>query len=164
VVSTTYQYGNDGTSITGMRVTANGTGTNTNSEVQSAGIHLEYTQSNIKYDTTGRATSYHLKTTQVEHYESFKQVQKGISRKVKSQWKTESVTTESDVQVLEFDGFGRQVHTVTTSQRNDVNKTWSQTDTVIKSFDEQGRAKDVKRTSDSVVTDSVFQALATFRL
>jgi hypothetical protein len=152
VVVTTYQYSANGTSISGMKVTAEGTGTNTNSEVQAMGIHLTYTQSNIKYDSTGRATSYHLKTTQIEHYESFKQVQKGYRRKVASAWKTESVTTESDVQVLEFDGFGRQIHTVTTSQRNDVNQTWSQTDTVIKSFDEQGRAKDVKRTTDTRMT------------
>jgi hypothetical protein len=149
VVSTFYQYGENGSSISGMTVTANGTGTNKNSEVQAKGISLTYQQSNIKYDTTGRAISYHLSTTQVEHYEYFKQVQKGISRKVKSGWKTESVTTDSDVEVLEFDGFGRQIHTVTTSQRNDVNKTWSKTDSVIKSFDEQGRAKDVKRTTDS---------------
>jgi hypothetical protein len=69
VVVTTYQYSANGTSISGMKVTAEGTGTNTNGEVQAQGIHLSYKQSNIKYDTTGRATSYHLKTTQMEHYD-----------------------------------------------------------------------------------------------
>lgn len=152
VVSTTYQYGKDGTSISGMTVTATGTGTNTNSEVQAMGIHLTYKQSNIKYDTTGRATSYHLKTTQIEHYDYFKQVQKGLKRKNAKKSGTGSITTESVVTVLEFDGFGRQTHTIVESQKNDMGKSWSRTDTTVKSFDESGRVKDVDRKTESRMT------------
>ena len=152
VVVTTYQYSANGTSISGMKVTAEGTGTNTNGEVQAQGIHLSYTQSNIKYDSVGRATSYHLKTTQIEHYDYYTQVQKGLKRKNARKSVTEAVTTESDVQVLEFDGFGRQVHTVVESNRSDKGKTWTQTDTRVKSFDEYGRAKDVDRQTQSRVT------------
>jgi hypothetical protein len=81
-----------------------------------------------------------------------KQVQKGLKRKNAKKSATEAVTTESDVQVLEYDGFGRQVHTITTSQRNDRNKVWTQTDARVKSFDSAGRALDVERFTQSKAT------------
>ncbi|MBL0058260.1 MAG: hypothetical protein IPP35_03940 [Elusimicrobia bacterium] len=90
--------------------------------------------------------------TQVEKYDYVKQVQKGLKRKNAKKSATESVTTESDVQVLEYDGFGRQVHTITTSQRNDRNKVWTQTDARVKSFDSAGRALDVERYTQSKAT------------
>lgn len=80
------------------------------------------------------------------------QVQKGLKRKTARKSVTESVTTESDVQVLEFDGFCRAVHTIVESNRSDKNKTWTRTDTRVKTFDDQGRAKDVERHTQSKMT------------
>jgi hypothetical protein len=151
-VAISYDYGNDGSSLSGMRVLAYGTGTHKEKSVQAAGIRLEYHQKNMKYDAVGRVTGYKLITTQVERYQYYKQGQSGLKRKVKSAWTTGAVTTVSDVVVKEYDGYGRQVHTVVTSQRNDINRTWTRTETIVKSFDDQGRVKDVKRTTDSKIT------------
>jgi hypothetical protein len=151
-VAISYDYGNDGSSLSGMRVLAYGTGTHKEKSVQAAGIRLDYHQKNMKYDGVGRVTGYKLITTQVERYQYYKQGQSGLKRKVKSAWTTGSVTTVSDVVVKEYDGYGRQVHTVVTSQRNDINRTWTRTETIVKSFDDQGRVKDVKRTTDSKIT------------
>ncbi|MBK9694669.1 MAG: hypothetical protein IPO76_04640 [Elusimicrobia bacterium] len=151
-VAITYEYSNGGTSMSGMRVRAFGTGTHKEKTVQAAGIRLDHYQKNMRYDDVGRVTGYKLISTQVERYQYYKQGQSGLKRKVKSAWTTGAVTTVSDVEVLEYDGFGRQVHTVVTSERNDINKTWTRTETVVKSFDDQGRVKDVRRTTDSKLT------------
>ena len=151
-VAITYEYSNGGSSLSGMRVRAFGTGTHKEKTVQAAGIRLDHYQKNMRYDSVGRVTGYKLISTQVERYQYYKQGQSGLRRKVKSAWTTGAVTTVSDVEVKEYDGFGRQVHTVVTSQRNDINKTWTRTETIVKSFDDQGRAKDVKRTTDSKMT------------
>ncbi|MBL0058272.1 MAG: RHS repeat protein [Elusimicrobia bacterium] len=151
-MTTTYGYDAGSGLLSSMKVTADGTGVHANGEVQAMGIHLTYHQSAIRYDSVGRVTGYHQSVTQVEHYEYVKQTQKGLKRKNSKKSATESVTTETDVQVLEYDGFGRQVHTITTSQRNDRNKVWTQTDTRVKSFDDQGRALDVERKTQSKAT------------
>ncbi|MBL0059329.1 MAG: alpha/beta hydrolase [Elusimicrobia bacterium] len=151
-MTTTYGYDAGSGLLSSMKVTADGTGVHANGEVQAMGIHLTYHQSAIKYDSLGRITSYHQSVTQVEKYDYVKQVQKGLKRKNAKKSATESVTTESDVQVLEYDGFGRQVHTITTSQRNDRNKVWTQTDARVKSFDDHGRALEVERFTQSKAT------------
>jgi YD repeat-containing protein len=151
-MTSTYEYDAGTGLLSSMKVTANGTGVHANAEVQARGIHLTYQQSNIQYDSVGRVTGYHQKVTQVEHYEYVKQVQKGLKRKNARKSGTGSITTESVITVLEFDGFGRQTHTIVESQRNDPNKTWTRTDTLVKSFDSNGRALDVERHTESKMT------------
>src|SRR5262249_3029730 len=123
-----------------------------NGEVQAWGIHLSYRQYGIQYNGQGQVTGYRQSVSQIEHYQFVRQVQKGFKRKMVTSWTTGMVTAESNVQVLEYDGYGRQIHTVVESQRNDRNRVWSRTDTRIKSFDAQGRALDVERHTESKLT------------
>jgi hypothetical protein len=151
-VSTRYEYDPSTGHMSAMYVTANGTGKHSNGEIQALGIQLTYSQTDIKYNNAGQVTGYHQVVKQIEHYCYYKQSQKGLKRKVKTVWTTGMLTTESDVQVLEYDSYGRQIHTVTTSQQNDPSQTWTRTESKIKSFDDHGRVKDVTRTTDSRLT------------
>ncbi len=151
-VSTRYEYDPSTGHMSAMHVTANGTGKHSNGEIQALGIQLTYSQTDIKYNNAGQVTGYHQVVKQIEHYCYYKQSQKGLKRKVKTVWTTGMLTTESDVQVLEYDSYGRQIHTVTTSQQNDPSQTWTRTESKIKSFDDHGGVKDVTRTTDSRLT------------
>jgi hypothetical protein len=149
VVTTSYQYYADSNSLMSLRVTANGTGTHTNGLVQAKGIHLDYLQTNMRYDSQGRLTGYRQKVTQIEYHEYSKMVNKGLGKKKRGGARCESVTTVSDVEVLEFDAFGRQVLTRTVSQRSDYNRTYSEDTSRVLAFDSMGRASKTERTSYS---------------
>ncbi|MBL0349606.1 MAG: RHS repeat protein [Elusimicrobia bacterium] len=147
-----YEYANGSSSISGQWVTAHGAGFNAEDSVRAAGIDLNHHEYGMRYDSVGRVTAYKAASTQIEKYDYYKQGQKGLKRSVKKGAATGAVTTESDVIVTEFDGFGRTVRSVTESQRNDLNHTWTRTETLVKSFDTNGRALDVERRTDSKMT------------
>ncbi|MGQ0644393.1 MAG: hypothetical protein ACT4O3_02760 [Elusimicrobiota bacterium] len=148
-VVTAYTYYGNSNLMSGVHVNASGSGKHSNGEVQARGIRLEYAQSKIKYDSQGRVTGYTQKVTQVEHYNYQKSVRSGIRKKNRGGAKTEAVTTTTVVSDIQYDDYGRQTHSVSESQRNDFNKTWSRTETFTRTFDSMGRALLVERHSQS---------------
>ncbi|HRY28884.1 MAG TPA: hypothetical protein P5079_02470 [Elusimicrobiota bacterium] len=151
-VKTVYVYAGVGDSLISSRTEAHGTGAHSNALLTPGGIQLMYEQKDIKYDESGRMTTYRQIVTQRESYTFQKEVQKGLRKKKKSGLRLESVTTDTYVTDIQYDGFGRQGHSVSVSQRNDVGRTQTTTVSTVKSFDGLGRAKDVERVTDSRFT------------
>jgi len=165
VVTTSSYYGN-GSLLSGTRTTAAGTGTNADGAVQALGIRSDYVQSNMAYNATGQVISYHQSITQAERYSYYKEVKKGLSKKIKATEVVGMDSVASDVSGIQYDNFGRQVHSVASSYDQNA-KAHTQVETWTRSFDANGRALKVDRTTWSHVDipahrGSFMQRMGTF--
>ncbi|MBI4395851.1 MAG: hypothetical protein HY548_02065, partial [Elusimicrobia bacterium] len=150
-VVTDYQYANPNSNgMTGTTVRATGTGTNADGAVQAQGINYTDTRTDFQFNSYGQTVSYRQSTTQVMRYsrtESRKN-KSGMGKKSKTKEIVGLNTVDTIVSGIEFDSLGRQVFSRTSSFSHGARtftNSWSRTRT----FDEQGRAKDVETWSET---------------
>ncbi|MBI4395955.1 MAG: hypothetical protein HY548_02595, partial [Elusimicrobia bacterium] len=146
-VITSYEYANpNSNAMTATTIRAIGTGTHADGAIQAQGINYTYTQSNFQYNRHGQMTGYSQSVTQIERYTVYKEVMKGVKKKVKSSQRVSMNTTETEVSGIEYDRYGRQVHSVSRSYSHGA-RAENRTETWTRNFDENGRPKNVERTT-----------------
>jgi hypothetical protein len=137
-VMTTYSYYGTGNLQSGMTVTAHGAGTNADAAIQSQGINLSFTESNMQYNAQGQLTGYHESVSQVQRYTVYSEHMHGLKKKVSATQVVGMDTVDSDVSGIQTDDFGRQIHSVVNSYDHGAKAMVSQ-DTRVIDFDANGR-------------------------